>query len=88
MKKRPEKSERRPCVSLRYVNVVDGGIHYLLCSLQYVCLKSVARALPANNRENFSSFFAHKSSWAKPTLQDGIILEWAGNQNMVAKKVV
>ena len=29
MKKRPEKSGRRPCVSLRYVNVVDGGIHYL-----------------------------------------------------------
>ena len=29
MKKRPEKSGRRPRVSLRYVNVVDGGIHYL-----------------------------------------------------------
>ena len=29
MKKRPEKSGRRPCVSLRYVNIVDGGIHYL-----------------------------------------------------------
>ena len=29
MKKRPEKSGRRPCVSLRYVNVVDGVIHYL-----------------------------------------------------------
>ena len=29
MKKRPEKSGRRPRLSLRYVNVVDGGIHYL-----------------------------------------------------------
>ncbi|KJJ13765.1 hypothetical protein HMPREF3156_02214 [Neisseria sp. HMSC06F02] len=27
-----------------------------MCSLHYVCLKSVARALPANNRESFSSF--------------------------------
>ena len=32
MKKRPEKSGRRPRVSLRYVNVVDGGIHYLFHS--------------------------------------------------------
>ena len=58
----------------------------VLHSLRYGRLKPVVRALSADNRESFNSFFYSSSSWVKSTLQGGIILEWVCNQNIVCKK--
>ncbi|AVR79835.1 hypothetical protein NM96_11330 [Neisseria mucosa] len=55
MKKRPEKSGRRPCVSLRYVNVVDGGIHYL-----FYCWRKAMDKMCIKFEKKYNLFIFHK----------------------------